>query len=499
MEQTAALWKQIEDWHEADEHQKIVEAIASLPEEARTAELISVQARAYNNLADGSNSSYFRQAIELLERVEDQLQNDHNWNFRMAYAYYYLDQEGTALSYFEKALELRPGDADTIEFIKSCQEYLSLPRFERSFRQRAAEGWASFLDGEAELRRMIADRVQGDAIIEQCNALLASAFTDVSFELGYNGEKYELILTPEGDRAKMFALVYFQQQVPKAVLQHWNILVGRQPSEHFSLRMFDQNLSAADVLVWVETQEDETVYLSFYSEKLVPLLQEQENQAYWFMMILLDQTIGEIASMQFVADITLLEMPLAKPGIYMDTLLDYLQQEFQFTAAEINNALSLCNKYTMYEMEPNEEEDADLRLDVFAGVSTCPSLINAYLQNDSRLMDNYHRDGIVPGFFYYPLNIFADEQDRSVKILDFRDALETAILEQAGADAITFTGGASGVYFGYLDFIAWDLQTVLDAAVAVLANTALEWAAFHSLRRNVGGILLKDTSAELVH
>ena len=28
----------------------------------------------------------------------------------MGYAYYYLDQEGRALRYFEKALELHPGD-----------------------------------------------------------------------------------------------------------------------------------------------------------------------------------------------------------------------------------------------------------------------------------------------------------------------------------------------------------------------------------------------------
>lgn len=496
----AALEKQIGDWHDADEHQKIVEAIESLPEEALTAQLISVQARAYNNLANGDDKQYLQKAIDLLESVKAELQEtDHNWNYRMAYAYYYLDQEGIALSYFEKALELRPDDADTLEFIESCQRYLSLPRFTRFFAQRVTEGWTIFLEGEAELRSMIDQRVMGDALIEHCNALLAPVFADISFELGFNGEKYELILTPEGVKSKVFPMVYFQQHAPEEVLQYWNILVGRQPSENYGLRMFEQDISAADVLVWVEKQENDTAYLSFYCEKLRPLLQENENRAYWLMMILLDQTIGEIANMQLIADITLLEVPFSEPGITMDTLLGHLEREFDFTAAELNDATQLCDKYTLYEMEPNQEADADLRLDVFAGVTSCPAFINTYLKNDSSLMEDYHADGIVPGFFYYPLDSFADVEDRGAKILDLRDRIEAAVKERVGADAILFLGGASGIYCSYLDFIAWDLQAVLDAAADIFAETSLEWAAFHSFRRNVGGILLKDTPEELMH
>ena len=47
---------------------------------------------------------------------------------------------------------------------------------------------------------------------------------EISFEMGFNGEKYELILTPEGDKVKLFELVYFQKHAPKEMLKHWNIL-----------------------------------------------------------------------------------------------------------------------------------------------------------------------------------------------------------------------------------------------------------------------------------
>ena len=34
-------------------------------------------------------------------------------------------------------------------------------------------------------------------------------------------------------------------------------------------------------------------------------------------------------------------------------------------------------------------------------------------------------------------------------------------MREAGAEAVTFLGGATGLYCGYLDFIAWDLPAVL--------------------------------------
>ena len=60
------------------------------------------------------------------------------------------------------------------------------------------------------------DQEDRDAVAEEliakCDAILHLAFETIAFEMGYNGEKYELILTPEGDRTRLFELVYFQRQ-----------------------------------------------------------------------------------------------------------------------------------------------------------------------------------------------------------------------------------------------------------------------------------------------
>ena len=57
---------------------------------------------------------------------------------------------------------------------------------------------------------------------------------------------------------------------------------------------------------------------------------------------------------------------------------------------------------------------------------------------------------------------------------------------------MTFLGGATGLYHGYLDFIAWDLPAVLTAAQAFFEGSGLPYAHFHAFRRDVGGVPLLD-------
>lgn len=494
-----SLMEECQIWNENDEYQKIIDAIEALPEEELGPELVSELARAYNNIAGTDDRELYQKAIDLLESVEENFENDHNWNFRIAYAYYYLDEEGPALHYFKRALEARPGDEDTMEYIDDCRKRLALPVFEKPFRQRTQDSWAAFQGGEAGLRRLLDQKDQeaaGTELIAACEKLLAPAFSDISFEMGFNGEKYELILTPEGDRSKLFQLVYFRRHAPEALLERWNILVGRQPSHGFGLRFLEQEISGSDVQAWVETRwdkpENTRISLTLFCEKLQPLLREDEDKAWWLLSILLDQVLGEIPAMERIDGFNVVDTPKTEDGILLEMLPQTLESMGLNLDCDPDRILE--EGYSVYEMEPDEDPDADWRMDVFAGVTRCPAIINEYLSGESDIMNAFHRDGAVPGFFYYPLDGFHEEEGRSSKVLDFRDAVEAAVLEAAGDDAVTFLGGASGRFCGYLDFIAWDLIPVLDAARAFFSASRLEWASFHTFRRDVGAILLADNS-----
>lgn len=471
----------LEEWNENDQYQNIIDAIEALPDSERTPDLTSQLARAYNNLADSGDRPLFKRAVELLESVEEELSGEHNWNYRMGYALYYLNQELRAEHYFKKALEYRPGDEDTLEMISMCRKVLALPKFMKPFRQRTAEGWQSFLEGEEGLRQLIDAKKSGSEVADRCHELLAPAFEELYFEIGFNGSKYDLILSPDGDKSRIFKLEYFKDHAPREVLEHWNIMVGRPPANSFVLRMYDQDIGTGDADVWVEELEDSQVGLSIYCEKLLPLLKENEGQAYGLMAVLLDQAIGEIQAIRYVGYMDLLEAPKEGEKICLADLLEYMKKDREPATAE-----QMCQWYCAYEMTPSEEEEWDLRQDVYAGVTSCVPMINAYYRGDDAVMEDFHKDGAVPGFFYYPLDGIPGD-----KILDLRDELSDEISRICG-DAVVFTGGATGAVYGYLDFIAWDLTAVLNAAADVFKNSPVKEALFHIFRRDVGSIWIKE-------
>ena len=496
------ILKQCQKWHEEDKHQKIVDALEAIPTEERTPEMDMELARAYNNLADSSEPEGRKQlhrALELMQCHEEELGDTYSWNFRMGYAYYYLDQEGRALRYFEKALEQHPGDdpklntrQDIEDLIDWCTKGISLPQFSECFRERTENWWETFAEMEAELRQMMdedKDHTRGAELVAQMEDTLNLVFDEISFELGFNGEKHELILTPEGNKVKLFELVYFQKHAPKEVLEHWNILVGRQPSQNIGLRTDDSwDISGEDVQIWLEEQGENSFNISAYCEKLLPMLREAEGRVWWMLTTLTDQILGEIPHMRYIDSFDVLEEPKAEPSFLLSQLPDKLREQGLELSTDPEAYLE---SYLGYEMKPNEDPNADWRLDVMAGSTCCVPLINGYLNADNDFMDDLHADGAVAGFFCYPLDTLREEEGTE-KIFDFRDKLEEVFTTGDGPEVLALTGGATGLYCGYVDFIAWDIREALNMAKEFFEGTDIPWAIFHTFRREAGSVPLKQ-------
>ena len=485
------ILQQCQKWHEKGQYQKIIDALEAIPAEERTPEMDSELARAYNNLAVPGNRELYQKALTLLKPHADYFAEDYFWNFRMGYSYYFLDQEGRALRYFEKALEARPDDEDTMQLIDGCKKGISLPQFSECFRERTESTWKDFAQQEAQLRRMMdedKDHTRGQELVDRVEGILNQAFDEISFEMGVGGEKYELILTPEGDKVKLFELIYFQKHASKEVLEHWNILVGRQPLPNIGLRTEDGwNISGDDVQIWLEEQGENSFAISAYCEKLLPMLREAEGRAWWMLTTLTDQVLGEIPHMRYIDSFDVLEEPKEEPSILMSQLPDALKERGLELSTDPEAYLE---SYLGYEMKPNEDPDADWRLDVMVGSTCCVPLINGYLNADNDFMDDLHADGAVAGFFCYPLDTLREEEG-SEKIFDFRDKLEEVFTTGDGPEVLTLTGGATGLFCGYVDFIAWDIRTALQMAKEFFECSDIPWASFHTFRREAGTVNLK--------
>ena len=124
--------------------------------------------------------------------------------------------------------------------------------------------------------------------------------------------------------------------------------------------------------------------------------------------------------------------PREEPSILLSQLPDALKERGLELSTDPEAYL---NSYLGYKMEPNQDPEADWRLDVMAGSTCCVPLINGYLDADNDFMDDLHADGAAAGFFCYPLDTLREEEG-SEKIFDFRDKLEELFTTGDGPEVL---------------------------------------------------------------
>ena len=120
---------QLEQWHEENAYQKIIDCLESRAKtQALDYSLTCQLARAYNNLADLDQpeaKAQLARAEELLRSVSEEGAEDPLWHYRLGYSLFYQDREEEALACFERTLELCPSDEDARAFIQECKKYIA--------------------------------------------------------------------------------------------------------------------------------------------------------------------------------------------------------------------------------------------------------------------------------------------------------------------------------------------------------------------------------------
>ena len=123
------LLSRLEQWHQEDEYQKIIDCLETLAHTQALDYTLTCQlARAYNNIANSESEEFtaqLKRAEELLRSVETEGTDDPLWHFRLGYSLFYQDREQEALDCFRRTQELDPEDGDTEYFIKECEKYIA--------------------------------------------------------------------------------------------------------------------------------------------------------------------------------------------------------------------------------------------------------------------------------------------------------------------------------------------------------------------------------------
>lgn len=339
----------------------------------------------------------------------------------------------------------------------------------KSFKERVTKFWQAFATEEAEVRSMMDNKVAGETLLDFVNNILSIAFNEIYFEMGINEEgKYELILTPEGDKAKLFQLHYWLSMAPPVVWEKWNFYSSKPGNSGFShqLTMYDLTLHNDDVPIYYSVDTDRRkVDVQIVSPKMMTL---EEDNRYSMFFIYLDRCIGEIYTMEYIGYIDFVEEIPLLPVAYMSNFKDVISNIIADNDwARPENPKGF---YSVYRLDPSESKDWKLREDVQIGGTCCIPVINSYLKHDETLFRRFEKDGVVFGFLFF------DNTDvPKDSIVHFRGEIEDKIIEITEPRKIAESiGGATGVHFSYMDFIIYDRDAFLPIAKDILDGYKFE-------------------------
>lgn len=350
---------------------------------------------------------------------------------------------------------------------------------DKSFKLRVQKFWKAFSEEESQIREMMDNKADGQTLLNFVDSILQIAFTRVYFEMGINNDgKYELILTPEGDQPRLLQLYYWQQYAPAQLSEKWNFYSSKpaQPARSWTMNMHGIDIGAEDIIIYTEVDEQRhKINLEIYSPKLMAL---DENPRFSMLFIFIDQFIGELYTMEFIGYVDFTDHEQNKESVKISSLKEYIEK----TAAD-NQWTIIENPYEIfkgYQMNPTENENWALREDVVSGYTSCSSILNAYYNNDSRIVDDLKEDGVTFGFVFIN-NVNIPRED----IVNFRAEIEDKIMAQVQSSGIAYSlGGASGFHFSYLDFIIFDFEVFINITKKIIAQYKSEEAGYSDFVRN---------------
>lgn len=438
------LMEQIDEWHKAEKHQEIIDALEQIPEAERDFETTGFLARAYNNIEE------YAKAAELLESVREEGAEDERWNFRMGYAQYFLCNYREALSYFSKARELEPENGDALSFIRQCNMAMPLTR-------RVKEFWNWFVENEEKLSGMMCPNSmeEADAFIE----FISKGTNLISEDMHFNiGGDHEFTFSVEGWPDLFIIYPYIISCMPECLKGKWKFFPfnpGKVGS--FAYRVHDTDVDMGKIMVKASYDEKrENFNIRYYDKNLCALPEENSDGNFH---VILELVLGEGVSFKYVNGIE------RASGIEEGMIaLSGLRQHIEETVKSHGHEFFENPKdvYTGYQLTPKESDE--LRFDVIVGSTCLSSIVADYYHGSTEIFD--HADGFGVQALYMVFQNGVGEDN----ILNFRHDLEDRITEEIlePGNLGVITGGATGTEYSYIDLLVYDLRAFVKKVIPLL-------------------------------
>ena len=465
------ILQQCQIWQEQGRHELIVNLIESLPDEQRTALVECELAKACIDMAQidsmhAKDILYLKKAVALLKKHEAELSDTFKWNFRLGYAYFYLEQHDLSIKYMQKALLLHSSDhndgftKEDVEYFRSSSEQKNeMPISIHSFLDRVYLAWGEFKQRRSQIEDFINNNEHDKAIalIDDCFHVL---FDEINFELSIKGKVYEVIFPTECDLATILQLKTFIAHTPSKVKKHWSFIIGRPADANLIIDNGAATLTSQDFTVYSYDLGNCRYDLKIIAPKIKKFVSSDE-QAQKLAFYFISNTLGEINYLNHVAGLEVLnedaninDLSGYDQSCSIDSFILKLKEQGLELNNDVKSLTDSCLKH--YQQVRLFHDEICSRLDIDHGSSFLLGLHYEYLAGDGNLYNSFYHNGAVPVFICFEQT--NHHQSSSLHISDSQLAQMVATIRNKTSAVATIVGYAAGLHYGYIDCIAWDLQ-----------------------------------------
>lgn len=485
------LLNKIEEWDKKGLHQYIVEAITHFKVEEWNDDLKFKLAKAYALLGTPTHLEYYEESLRVLDRLRHDYQDQAKWNYQVAFALYYLYRPAEARRYLKHAIEVASTPSEeALELLDLCEEALQFPRFPISFPKLVEVSWKNFEKHEAKLRAMLDEKRPQEEILKLAEEALRPVMNDAYFQIGKDGDRYDLIFATDSSRASILEYLYYESHVPASLKEKWNIHCGAPQVtdiENRSLVVNGKQIHLADLRYRIEKTENDELEVQVYHEEMAK--NEPISIQMQVIAVLTKQLFGEARFLRFVSFIKVLDKSvedLMTPGEFVDFMRLTIGEE-KWDNTNDFSYLWKDNFDLVREPTGHELESWYPRKDITALHTIMPEIMKSYDMYDDRIMNYYHRHGVVPGFL---IMTTADAN------LGEFEASFKELVKDMPEGLFSYLGFAVGHYY-YVDLLMWDMVETLTLLEAKLKdNEHFKLVSFSTFRRGNDCVKVKaDLSA----
>ena len=372
---TGRILREIETMAKHKRYREIIDTLLALTPQKLNDELKCQLAAAYNKTGE------YEKALTILADCSKKMEGSAEWNLQTGYAYLHLHDYSAALSYFDKASEINPGD-------EVCRFLASQCHIHNPFAQRVDRFWEWFSNHAPQLSEMLENT---DGELANVRELLLDGLSILGDDVFFNiGADRELTFCVDAQNECYYLYPYLVSRMPQHLKEQWVVYPCKQPTDtaNFIFQMYNKKIEVGKVCVSADFDEESCTFdLQYHHPKLAELNHTESLSAF---SLILELTIGEGAAYNYIRSIKRANSPegmilIGDLSTAMKAAIESKGKNYA-TEPEINDFA--------YFIDPdNNKKDSRLRCDIVSGTTRYMDLCEEYVREQSGIYNYFAAKG----------------------------------------------------------------------------------------------------------